>query len=454
MRRFVRQDATGDHLQFVVPRSMRSEILQQVHNSLLGGHLGQKKTREKVLQRFCWSGVCEDCNIWIAKCDECAKVKHPPRRPRAPLGEMLVGAPLDRLASNILGPFPESAKGNKYILAMTDYFTKWVEIYAIPDQSAITCAEVILDEFIGQYGCPYNIHSDQGRNYENTVFTELCRLLEIQKTQTSPYNPHCNGQVERFNQTLVSMIKSFLKGKQREWDRNLGSLAGTYCATVHESTGMTPNLLMFGKENQLPIEVILGTGKTSTGEEITSYGEYVDGLRDCIQKAHDVARKYLGKNAVRVKESYDTKRNLTHYKPGDLVWYANTGSQLDLAPKLRVPFQGPYLVLAKIGDLDYKIQLDAKGKQKVVHHNKLKPYEGVHNLPWAKSALKAHAKQTKNVSGTRRTPEVDCDLASQPSTKTQLVRFSSDVEQFTSSQISGTQVRDCDLVSQSSVTSQ
>ena len=149
MRRFVRQDATGDHLQFVVPRSMHSEILQQVHNSLLGGHLGQKKTREKVLQRFYWSGVHEDCNIWVAKCDECAKVKHPPRRPRAPLGEMLVGAPLDRLATDILGPFPESTKGNKYILGVTDYFTKWVEIYAIPDQSAVTCAEVILDEFIG-----------------------------------------------------------------------------------------------------------------------------------------------------------------------------------------------------------------------------------------------------------------------------------------------------------------
>ena len=249
MRRFVRRDATGDHLQFVVPRSMHSEILQQVHNSLLGGHLGQKKTREKVFQRFYWSGVHEDCNIWVAKCDECAKGKHPPRRPRAPLGEMLVGAPLDRLATDILGPFPESTKGNKYILAMTDCFTKWVEIYAIPNQSAITCAEVILDEFIGQYGCLYNIHSDQGRNYESTVFTELCRLLEIRKTQTSPYNPHCNGQVEGFNQTLDSMITSFLKGKQREWDRNLGSLAGAYHATVHESTGMTPNLHMFGKEN-------------------------------------------------------------------------------------------------------------------------------------------------------------------------------------------------------------
>ena len=146
---------------------------------------------------------------------------------------------------------------------------------------------------------------------------------------------------------------------------------------------------MFGSENRLPIEVILGTGKTSTGEEVTSYGEYVDGLRDHIQREHDIARKYLCRNAVQVKESYNAKQSLTQYRPGDLVWYANIGSQSDLAPKLRVPFPGPYLVSAKIGDLDYQIQLDAQGKQKVVHHRKLKSYEGEHALPLAKSALKA-----------------------------------------------------------------
>ena len=77
---------------------------------------------------------------------------------------------------------------------------------------------------------------------------------------------------------------------------------------------------MFGSENRLPIEVILGTGKTSTGEGVTSYGEYVDGLRDCIQSAHDIARKYLGRNVVQVKESYDAKQSLTQYRPGDHVW--------------------------------------------------------------------------------------------------------------------------------------
>ena len=93
MRCFMRCDATGDHMQFIVPRSLHNEILYHIHDSLLGGHLGQKKTREKVLQRFYWSSIREDCNNWVSKCDECAKVKHPPRKPHAPLGEMPVGAP-------------------------------------------------------------------------------------------------------------------------------------------------------------------------------------------------------------------------------------------------------------------------------------------------------------------------------------------------------------------------
>ena len=203
---------------------------------------------------------------------------------------MATGAPLDRLTTDILGPFPESTRGNKYVLAVTDYFTKWVEIFTIPDQTAATCAEIILNEVIARFGCPYNIHSDQGQNYESAIFTELCQLLEIRKTRTSPGHPRCNGQVERFNRTLVSMIKAYLKGQQREWDKHLGCLAAAYRATLHKSTGLTPNMLMFGREARLPIEVILGIGTTSTGEEVTSYGEYVNALKERMQVAHDLAR--------------------------------------------------------------------------------------------------------------------------------------------------------------------
>ena len=208
--------------------------------------------------------------------------------------------------------------------------------------------------------------------------------------RTSPDHPQCNGQVKHFNQTLVTMVKLYLKGRQKEWDRNLGGLVGAYCVTPHENTGITLNLLMLGMETWLPIEVILGSGGTSTWEQVTLYGKYIDGLRDQIQRVHDVARQYLGRNVVRMKESYDMKCSLTHYKPGDLIMHAMVSGQLDIAFKLRVNFQGPNLVLDRLGDLDYWVQLDVMGKQKAVHHDKLRPHEGEQGLPWAMSILRAH----------------------------------------------------------------
>ena len=141
------------------------------------------------------------------------------------------------------------------------------------------------------------------------------------------------------------MIKAYLKGQQREWDKHLGCLAAAYRATPHESTGLTLNMLMFSREARLPIEVILGIGTTSTGEEVTSYGEYVNALKERMQVAHDLARKHLGRNALCMKESYDAKMSINQYNRGDLVCYASESKQLHMAPKLRVPFQEPYLVL-------------------------------------------------------------------------------------------------------------
>ena len=115
---------------------------------------------------------------------------------------------MDRLGTDVLGPLPETPRGNKYILVVTDYFTKWVEIFAVPNQTAPTCAEKIVNEVISRFGTPLSIRSDQGRNYEACIFKEMYRLLEVRKTCTSGGNPRCNGLSERFNRTLVRMIKA------------------------------------------------------------------------------------------------------------------------------------------------------------------------------------------------------------------------------------------------------
>ena len=94
----------------------------------------------------------ENIKLWVLKCEICASVKTPDRKARAPMGVMSTGAPLDRMSVDILGPFPESDRGNRYVLVASDHFSKWVEAIAIPDQTATTCARVLLNEVFSRLG--------------------------------------------------------------------------------------------------------------------------------------------------------------------------------------------------------------------------------------------------------------------------------------------------------------
>ena len=89
------------------------------------------------------------------------------------------------------------------MLVVVDQFT-WVECYALADQTAERVARALVSEFIGRFGCPLELHSDQGRNFESRMFKEVCDLLKIVKTRTTPYRPSANGQVERMNRTIFA----------------------------------------------------------------------------------------------------------------------------------------------------------------------------------------------------------------------------------------------------------
>ena len=137
--------------------------------------------------------------LWILQCTVCGARRGLKKKARAPLGRYIVGAPMDRVATDITGPFPVSEKGFKYILVIQDHFSKWVEAYPIKDQSAGTVAHVLVFEFFSRFGLPIELHSDQGSNFGTELFREVCKALDIHKTRTSPYHPSGNGMVEVFN---------------------------------------------------------------------------------------------------------------------------------------------------------------------------------------------------------------------------------------------------------------
>ena len=234
-------------------------------------------------------------------------------------------------------------------------------------------------------------HSDQGRCFESNIMAEVCELLEIRKTRTTPAHPLCNGQVERLNSTLLKMIKIYLKGEETNWDKHLGCLSGAYHASVHDSTGLIPNLMMLGHEIDTPLAVMF---VTHHHESYSSVGEYVAKLKERMQHAHDVAREHLGAAMRRHKELYDQRISTDEYAVGDLVWMETDISQLATAPKLKVPYEGPFMIWRKTGTLDYELCI-SEDKKKIIHHNKLKPYLGLFRPAGFYKTLKAAKKQAE-----------------------------------------------------------
>lgn len=213
-----------------------------------------------------------------------------PRKIRAPLQLYVCGAPLDRLPIDFL-PFPVSIRGNKCIMVITDQFTKWVEAFAVPDQSSETTARKLVEEFIARFGAPLEIHMDQGSNFQSEMFKTVCKLLGVTQTRTTPYHPASNGQVERFNRTVLKMIRCHVDKVQATWDDQLPLILAAYRSTQHQSTGISPNAMMLGREVQQVTD--LSYRDPETFRETLDCPTYLDRLRHTLEMAHDVARKSL-----------------------------------------------------------------------------------------------------------------------------------------------------------------
>ena len=138
-----------------------------------------------------------------------------------------------------MGYLMETQKGNKYILVIMNQFTKCVESFSLKNQLEDTAAGVVVREFVAWFGCPLEIHTDQGRNFESELFKEMCELLEIGKTRTTSYRPPANGQMERYNRSIAQIIRC----------RIVRIVMGAKRATVNRSTGFTPNSMRLGRGN-------------------------------------------------------------------------------------------------------------------------------------------------------------------------------------------------------------
>eukprot|EP00731_Ephydatia_muelleri_P006147 Em0003g395a len=369
-RRFENHHSSMEYvLQVVVPRSMRKGILEELHAGVSGGHLGESKMLGRLKERYYWPGHYADVKSWCKTCDLCTTRKTAAPKQKAPLQTFAVGSPMQLVAVDILGPLPESRRGNRYILVAGDHFTHWMEAYAIPNQEAETVAQKLTEELFFRFSPPEQLHSDQGRQFESELVAQICKILNISKSRTTPYHPQGDGLVERFNRTLLDMLATTAERKPFEWEDHLQRVCFAYNTSVHPTTGYTPFFLMFGRQARLPLDLMTGTG----GSKDRSYGEHAQNLKESLQDAYDTVRNTAGMQQQRQKDLYDKRAHGKPYIIGDYVWLHSPVVPRGGSRKLHHPWTGPYKVITKLSDVTYRIQsLDKKRLRKVVHFDRLK----------------------------------------------------------------------------------
>jgi len=250
-RRFENVDNDTAKWQIVVPRAYRRDFCRLAHAGATGGHLGRKRTTEQVQRRGYWPGWTTDVRLFVKMCDKCAQYHRGRPAKRAELTPIPVREPWQLLSIDITGPFPRSRHGNSYILTAVDQFTNWTEALPLSNHTAPTVARALYNHVFSRFGSPLQVLSDQGPEFESTLFQELCKCLGIDKIRTTPYKPTTNGMIERFHRTLNSMLAKVVSDDHRDWCEHVPAVMAAYRASIHEVTGTRPTVSSLAERAEL-----------------------------------------------------------------------------------------------------------------------------------------------------------------------------------------------------------
>ncbi|GFY13598.1 transposon Tf2-6 polyprotein [Trichonephila clavipes] len=358
----------------VIPKHLRADILRHFHDAPTAGHLGFAKTYDRIRKRFYWPGMYRNVVRYVMHCRECQRRKSVPQRPPGRLVPIPPAiAPFHRIGIDLLGRFPKSAHGNKWIIVCTDYSTRYAITKALPTAEVDEIAKFLLEEIVLRHGAPRVIITDRGAVFRSRLVSSLVDLCNIDHRFTTAYHPQTNGLTERFNKTLADMLSMYVDVEQKNWDEILPFVTFAYNTAKQETTGFTPFYLLHGREAETTLDTMLPFCPNDFDDN------NITKIAARAEESRQLARVHTLRAQDKDRRRYDSKHQMVSYAPGDLVWIYTPVRKVGLSEKLLRRYFGPYQVLRRLSAVTYAVQdFDPASRKRklreVVHVLRMKPY--------------------------------------------------------------------------------
>ena len=319
--------------------------------------------------------MTEEIRNYIQNCGRCIRFKQRVENP--PLKPLQASSPLELIHMDFLRIGGKDDK-NANVLVITDHFTRYTQAYVTGNQQASTAAKVFMDKFVTNYGYPQKILTDQAKAFNGKLYTALCQEAKIRKMRTSLYRPQTNGQCERFNRTLMTMLGALPQENKVQWQDWVSTLVHMYNCTTTRVIGYSPYFLMFGREPRIPVDETFGVTFPKTRRNTIK--QYVETLHKHLEWAYQTATEHIQKDMERRKLYYDRKTHCMDIVVGDIVLVRQKvfGTTYKIEDHWEVPV---YIVLEKHDDgMTFKVKrIGDSGEDscKNLHRSMLYPFMSI-----------------------------------------------------------------------------
>ena len=348
-----------------VPSSMINTLLYASHNDpMSGGHFSFERTYNKLKHLYWWPDMRKTIRNHIKSCNQCQSFNVSRQRKFGrlhtippPEGPFLI------IGIDYCGPLKSTPRGNKYVLIITDYFSRHVTAIPLSNCTAETTAESLFNEYFCKFGVPEVVVSDRGTHFQNQLMSNMRLLIGYNHIYSTPYHPQSNGIVERFNSTFISQISKLQNEENNSWDEYLQAVVFAYNSGKHKTTRFSPYELVFGRPPRFPIH------SKQTHFSFSRPSDYFEQLQKTVKHVHRFAHNNILQQQLRNKIYYDRNRLDPQYKIGDKVLTKIQGVKGKLYPHFSIT---PKLII-HVKHPTYTVQDELTKAESQVHVSDIRP---------------------------------------------------------------------------------